>query len=121
MEESRSLPESIPTYDDMVGNEVIVKDEQLEQQEAFTTYEDTIFIKIDALQEACQVFRQGAQSTKLVATMLLLNVCQVHGVSNKFVDELLSLLHRHLLPNDNFLLSNMYQAKNLISKVGLGY
>jgi hypothetical protein len=67
------------------------------------------------------VFYRGAQSTKLVATMLLMNVCQVLGVSNKFVDELLSLLHRHLLHRDNYLPSNMYQAKTLISKVGLGY
>jgi hypothetical protein len=67
------------------------------------------------------VFYQGAQSTKLVATMLLMNVCQIHCVSNKFVDELLSLLHKHLLPKDNSLPSNMYQAKTFINKVGLGY
>ncbi len=43
--------------------------------------------------------------------MLLMNVCQVHGVLNKFVNELLALLHLHLLSKDNCLLSSMYQAK----------
>ncbi len=38
---------------------------------------------------------------------------------NKFVDELLSLLHLYLLPNDNCLPSNMYQEKVLTNKVGL--
>jgi hypothetical protein len=50
---------------------------------------------------------------------MLMNVCQVHGVSNKFVDELLALLHLHLLPRDNCLPSSMYRAKVLTSKVGL--
>ncbi len=57
------------------------------------------------------MFYKGAQSTKLVAIMLLM----------KFVDELLSLLHMHLLHRDNSLPSNMYQAKAFIRKVGLGY
>jgi hypothetical protein len=121
MEELASLLKSIPTNEDVVGNEAIVKHEQSEQQEASTTYEDMIFTKIEALWEACQMFYQGAQSTKLIATMMLMNVCQVHGVSNKFVDELLSFFHKHLLPRDNFLPSNMYQTKTLISKVGPGY
>ncbi len=103
--------------------------------------------------------------------MLLMNVCQVHGVSNKFVqllyqfgqskinwftiiigslvltlmcgihyclalgmtfnswnnlqnittDELLVLLHLHLLLRDNYLPSSMYQAKVLTNKVGFCY
>ncbi len=50
-----------------------------------------------------------------------MNVCHVHGVSNKFVDELLALLHLHLLPRDNCLPSSMYRAKVLTNKVGLCY
>ncbi len=57
----------------------------------------------------------------LAATHLLMNVCMVHGVSNKFVDELLALLHKHLLPLDNCLPPTMYAAKTLTSKVGLNY
>ncbi len=53
--------------------------------------------------------------------MLLMNICTIHGVNNKFVDELLSLLHKYpLLPN-NCLPSNMYHAKTLTMKVGLNF
>ncbi len=50
------------------------------------------------LKEACQPLYPCAHSTKLADTMLLMNICTIHGVNNKFVDELLSLLHKHLLP-----------------------
>ncbi len=50
-----------------------------------------------------------------------MNVCMVHGVSHKFVDELSALLHKHLLPLDNCLPPTMYVAKTLTSKVGLNY
>ncbi len=73
------------------------------------------------LQEACQPLYLGAHSTKLADTMLLMNICTIHGVNNKFVDELLSLLHKHLFPPDNCLPSNMYHAKALIRKLGLNY
>jgi hypothetical protein len=43
----------------------------------------------------------------LATIMLLMNVCQVHKVKNKFVDELFSLLHLYLLPSDNCLPPNM--------------
>ncbi len=63
----------------------------------------------------------GAQSTKLIATMLLMNICIVHGVNNKFVNELLSLWHKYLLPPNNCLPTNMYHAKSLPRNVGLNY
>ncbi len=50
-----------------------------------------------------------------------MNVCMVHGVSNKFVDELLALLHKHLVPLDNCLTPTMYVDKTLTNKVGLNY
>jgi hypothetical protein len=70
------------------------------------------------LQESCQPLYLGAHSIKLADTMLLMNICTIHGVNNKFVDELLSLLHKHLFPPDNCLPSNMYHAKALIRKLG---
>jgi hypothetical protein len=45
----------------------------------------------------------------------------MHGVFKKIVDELLALLHKHFLLEDNCLLSNMYSDKTLTSKVGLDY
>jgi hypothetical protein len=52
---------------------------------------------------------------------MLMNICKVHGVSNKFVDELLALLRKHLLPLDNCLPPKMYLVKTLTNKVGLKY
>ncbi len=80
-----------------------------------------IFNEGQYLWEACQPLYSGAKSSMLVATLLLMNVCKVHGVSNKFVDELLALLHKHLLPLDNCLPPTMYVVKTLTSKVGLKY
>lgn len=55
--------------------------------------------EINALKkETCQPLYLGTWSTMLAATMLLLNITMVHGVSDKFVDELLSLLNKHILP-----------------------
>ncbi len=45
----------------------------------------------------------------------------MHGVSNKFIDELLLFLHKYLLPLNNYLPTNMYHAKSLTRKVGLNY
>jgi len=45
-------------------------------------------------------------------------MCVVHGCSNKFVDELFSLLRKFILPIDNCIFSNMYGAKILCQRVG---
>jgi hypothetical protein len=73
------------------------------------------------LQKACQPLYLGFHSTKLTATMLLMNIYTIHGVSNKFVDELLYLLHKYLHPPNNYLPSNMYHAKTLTRKIGFNY
>ncbi len=91
------------------------------QPEAPTADQDDFSDEANALHEACESLYTGVQNTKLTTTMLLMNLCQVHGVSNKFVDELLALLHLHLLPRDNYLPSSMYQAKVMTSKVSLHY
>jgi hypothetical protein len=58
---------------------------------------------------------------KLTSTLLLMNVCTIHGVSNKFMDELLTFFHKYLLPKNNLLPLNMYTTKSLVRKVGLDY
>jgi hypothetical protein len=50
-----------------------------------------------------------------------MNIFIVHGINNKFVDELLSFLHKYLLPADNCFPSNMYHAKSLTKKLSLNY
>jgi hypothetical protein len=73
------------------------------------------------LEDAVHELYTGAKSSKLAATILLLNLCMVHGVSNCFADELFSILHKHLLPDRNSLPKNHYAAKTLTKKLGLAY
>lgn len=63
----------------------------------------------------------GASVTKLIATMLIITISTVHGLNNKFVDELLYLLHKYILSRSNLLPSNMYHAKLLVEKIGHSY
>ena len=60
-----------------------------------------------------------AKSSKLAATILLLNLCSVYRVSNCFVDKLFSIFHSHILPQDNSLRQNQYTAKALTRQLGL--
>jgi hypothetical protein len=45
-----------------------------------------------ALEDAVTSLYSGAKSSTLTATILLLNLYNVHGVSNCFVDELFTIL-----------------------------
>jgi hypothetical protein len=63
----------------------------------------------------------GAKSSKVAATILLLNLYSIHGVSNCFVDELFSILYGHILPEGNSLPQNQYTAKALTRQLGLAY
>jgi hypothetical protein len=47
----------------------------------------------DGLEEAVGGLYEGAKSSTLTATILLLNLCTVHGVSNCFMNELFCILH----------------------------
>jgi hypothetical protein len=93
-----------------------------DKHEGFATnLDEDIFNEGQYLQETCQPLYNGAKSSMLANTLLLMNVCKVHVVSNKFVDELLALLHKHLLPLYYCFPPTMYTTKTLISKVGLRY
>jgi hypothetical protein len=73
------------------------------------------------LEDAIRGLYRGAKSSKLAATILLLNLFNVHGVSNCFVDELFSILHSYILPEGNSLPRNQYAAKALTQQLGLAY
>jgi hypothetical protein len=66
-------------------------------------------------------FYEGARCTQLAATVLLMNLCIVHGVTNGFEDEMFTILNTHLLPKENVLLRNYYAARSLTAKLGLSY
>ncbi len=93
MEELSTVPNSMAVHGDInVEEDIGNNDEGLVAND-----HDDVASEAQHLQEACQPLYKGAKSSMLAATLLLMNVCMVHGVSNKFVDELLALLHKHLL------------------------
>jgi hypothetical protein len=73
------------------------------------------------LEDAIKPLYRGAKCTELTCTILLMNLCTMHGVSNNFSTELFALLHSHLLHVDNSLPKNYYAAKSLTTKLGLSY
>ena len=87
------------------------------------TERDVIDTNFDggALEESLEGLYEGARSSKLAATILLMNLCTVHGVTNQCANELFSLLHSHLLPENNTLPQTHHSAKSLTSKLGLTY
>jgi hypothetical protein len=73
------------------------------------------------LETAIEELYHGAKSSVLAATILIMTLCTVHGLSNKFADQLFTLFREHLLPSENMLPKNLHAAKGLISKLGLNY
>jgi hypothetical protein len=73
------------------------------------------------LEDAIQELYEGAKSSILAATILIMTMCTIHGVSNKFADQLFALFSLHLLPGENLLPKNYHAAKSMIRKLGLNY
>jgi hypothetical protein len=58
---------------------------------------------------------------KLATKIIIMNLCTIHVVKNKFVDELFTLFQLHLLLKPNCLPNNYYAPKMLIQNLGLDY
>jgi hypothetical protein len=71
------------------------------------------------LSEACCPLYTGVRCSKLSTTLILLNIYTTHGCFNNFLDELLSLLHKFIIPVDNCLPPTMYHVKSLTQKLGM--
>jgi hypothetical protein len=82
---------------------------------------DPVNFDLHTIEDAIYELYTKAKSSKLAATILLLNLCTVHGVSNCFVDELFSILQAHLLADVNSLPKNHYSTRTLTKKLGLVY
>jgi hypothetical protein len=80
---------------------------------------DTRIPSVYDLSEACCPLYTRAICSKLSATLILMNICTTHGCFNKFLDELLSLLHKFIRPINNCLPPTMYHAKSLTQKLGM--
>lgn len=63
----------------------------------------------------------GASLSMLSATLLILNCCRTHNVSNAFVNELLMLLNMSILPRGNVLPKSEYETSKMLKNFGLAY
>jgi hypothetical protein len=58
------------------------------------------------LGEAMEELYHGARSAVLATIILIMTMYTIHGVSNKFADQLFTLFRQHLIPNENQLSKN---------------
>ena len=72
------------------------------------------------LEDAIEELYEGAKSSILGATMLIMTLYTIHEVSNKFADQLFALFSVHL-PGENRLPKNYHAVKSMIRKLGLNY
>ena len=64
---------------------------------------------------------EGSTLSMLCATLLIVNCCKTHGVSNTFINELLMLLSMSILPVGNCLPKSEYEASKILRRLGLAY
>ena len=62
---------------------------------------------------------EGSTLSMLCATLLIVNCCKTHGVSNMFLNELLMLLSMSILPVGNCLPKTEYEATKILRRLGL--
>jgi hypothetical protein len=75
----------------------------------------------DLYKTASRAVYSGVNISVISATIVLVNMAVIHGVSNAYVDELLKYLGTMLLPHGDLLPQSHYEAKRLIRKLGLNY
>ena len=64
---------------------------------------------------------EGSKLSMLCATLLIVNCCKTHSVSNMFLNELLMLLSMSILPVGNCLPKTEYEAIKILRRLGLAY
>ena len=77
---------------------------------------------LEELYEQCTTpLYTGSKCSVVSATIVIMNMCVVFGVSNNFTSELLRYLSEDLLPADNKLPRSQYAAAKTIRKLGMNY
>ncbi len=75
----------------------------------------------DLYQQATTPLYPMSRTSVVSATIIIMNMCTVFRVSNKFTDELFRYLSTDLLPRGNKLPGTHYEARKSIRKLGLNY
>jgi hypothetical protein len=80
-------------------------------------------VDVDAMDEmiweSTQPVWDGYGINRLHAGIVLMNMCNLHGVPNTFLNELLTFLSADLLPRGNNLTWTTYETKRMVMKMGL--
>lgn len=82
---------------------------------------DTLDGLEELYEQATTPLYTGSKCSVVSATIVIMNMCAVFRVSNRFMDELLRYLSTDLLPQDNKLPGTHYVARRSIRKLGLNY
>jgi hypothetical protein len=64
---------------------------------------------------------EGCPISHLATILLLLNLCNTHGINNMFVDKFFSLLKLDLFPKDSILPKSLYEVKTIVKWLGFNY
>jgi hypothetical protein len=75
----------------------------------------------DLYREGTRLVYHGSNISTISATIVLINMAVIHGMSNAYVNELLMYLSTVLLPGESNLPKSHYEAKKLIRILGLHY
>lgn len=92
------------------------------------TVEENEDLDRDTVDELHRLYEQattplypGSKTSVVSATIVIMNMCVVFGVSNTFTTELLRYLSEDLLPEENKMPNSHYAAAKSIRKLGLEY
>jgi hypothetical protein len=75
----------------------------------------------ERVRSACTSLYDGANISKLGFLVMFFNICTCHNVAKACATELLSFLKTSVLPKNNKVPKNMYEARKAISSTGLDY
>jgi len=106
------------------GEERIDRDQDVDMDEHLNTTSQPLgedFEWPQAIEDASRPLYEGARTSKLGYIMMFLNICGQHNVPNVCVTELLSLVSKIVLPKDNIAPRSHYEAKSLVTTLGLNY
>jgi len=90
-------------------------------EEQSETAGDTLDGLEELYEQATTPVYAGAKISIVLATVVIINMCTVFHVSNRFTNELLRYLSEDLLPAENKLPRLHYVARRNIQKLGLNY
>jgi hypothetical protein len=94
-------------------------------QEAENQDEDYVHINLEdmdnLIQESTQPLYEGCLVNILQASIVIMNIANLYGVSNTFTDELLRFLASDMLSQSNCLPQSTYEMKRMVMRMELEY